>query len=483
MTTAAQPALESKQSPQPWHGALASPAVEFGPSLLNVISGQIPKGLRGTFYQNGTGRLQRGKKPVGHWFDGDGAILRVNFSDAGAIGTYRYVQTEGYLREEAADSFLYGNYGRRFPGPVWAHIAGLMSGKSIKNCANTSVLALEDKLLALWEAGNPHSLDLETLETFGKESLGWLKTTQPFSAHPLTDPMSGEIYSIGVDPMCNLSMYRCDASCRLLKQKTIPLKNVPLVHSFVMAGEYLVFLISPVKVDMLPLLLNQKCYADALQWQGDKETRVIVVDRQSLEVVSDTRTAPWFQWHFGNGCVDKDGNVRLDFVRFDDFTSINEVLREVPTGRMESVAYGRLWELRLNPKTGKVISNECVVDRDCEFPQVPKQQVGSPWRYTYLLMHREGIETGQDWFGALGRFDYEAKELISVELGEGFYGSEPLCVTVRSSKQTWLLDVVYNSVDRQSEVWIFDTQRLGEPVCRVALPDVVPLGFHGTWRE
>lgn len=472
---------------QPWHGAIAAPAIEFGPDKLRVIAGHLPEALKGTFYQNGTGRLERGEEAVGHWFDGDGAILRVDFEEGCATGAYRYVRTMGYEQEEAAGTFLYGNYGRRYPGPLWAHISGLLTGKSIKNAANTSVLALENKLLALWEGGNPHSLDLETLETFGKDSLGWLKTTQPFSAHPLKDPISGEIYSIGVDPMCNLWIYRCDAKCRLIKQQKIALKSVPLVHSFVMAGPYLVFLVSPVKVEMLPLLLNRKCYADALQWKGDEGTRLIVVDRERLEIVSDTETESWFQWHFGNGCLDEDGTVRLDFARFDDFSAINEVLREVPTGQIHSRAYGRLHQLRFNPMTGEILSNECAVDRDCEFPQVARSRTGQPWQHTFVLMHRDGVKTGEDWFGAIGRFDYESGELKSVDLEEKCYGTEPIHIPkgrqeASDSEEGWLLDVVYNANEQRSEIWLFEAMQLGEPICRLALPEVVPLGFHGTWK-
>ncbi len=470
-------------TPQPWHKTLATPAQEFPATPLQTISGRIPAGLQGTFYQNGTGRLQRGQEPVGHWFDGDGAILRVALSEQGATATYRYVQTAGYQAESAADKFLYGNYGRRYPGPLWAHIAGLMKGTSVKNSANTSVLALSDKLLALWEAGNPHSLNLETLETQGKESLGWLKPAQPFSAHPLRDPLSGEIYSIGVDPMCNLAIYRCDAACRVIKQTSIALKDVPLVHSFAIAGPYLVFLISPVKIDLLPLLFNQRSYADSIEWKAERGTRIIVVDRDRLEIVSDSRTDPWFQWHYGNGCVDADGNVRLDYVRFDDFASINQVLREIPTGNIKTQAYGRLYQLRLNPKTGSVLSHDCVLDRDCEFPQVRAAQIAQPWQHTYVLMHREGVTTGQDWFGAIGRFDYGSSTLLKTDLGEGYYGSEPLLAADRfNPDQAWLIEVVYSAQAHQSELWIFNAETLGEPVCRLALPGVIPLGFHGTWQ-
>ena len=304
MTVAAPLKSSTDKSPQPWHKTFEKPATEFGPANLEMLSGQIPAGLKGTFYQNGTGRLERGDQAAGHWFDGDGAILRVGFANGSATGTYRYVQTEGYKAESEAGEYLYSNYGMRYPGPLWAHVWGLLKGGSVKNSANTSVLALEDKLLALWEAGNPYGLDLETLETTGEASLGWLEKNQSFSAHPLRDPLSGEIYSIGVSALCQLSIYRCDAACNLIKQTMIPLKTVPLVHSFVMAGPYLVFAIAPLKMNGLPLLLNQKCYADAIQWDETGETRLIVVDRESLEVVSEGRAEPWFQWHFGNGCVD-----------------------------------------------------------------------------------------------------------------------------------------------------------------------------------
>ncbi|MEL7512242.1 MAG: carotenoid oxygenase family protein [Cyanobacteria bacterium J06554_3] len=489
MSTAALPDFLSeaalgktkKTKPQPWHGALAQPAKEFSPTTLKVLSGQIPEGLKGAYYQNGTGRLERGGQPVGHWFDGDGAILRVAFADGAATGTYRYVQTAGYQAEQAADEFLYSNYGRRYPGALWKHIRGLFNGTSVKNSANTSVLALSDRLLALWEAGNPHSLDLETLETFGQESLGWLKAADAFSAHPLRDPVSGEIYTIGVSPQCDLFIYRCDAQCQPIKQQKIALKDISLVHSFVMAGPYLVFLISPVKMDILSVLLNKKAFVDAAQWERDRGTRVLVVDRETLETVSDSYTDAWFQWHYGNGCLESDGSLRLDFVRFDDFTHINETLREVPTGNIKTKACGRLWQLRLDPKTGRVLSNECVLDRDCEFPQVPAAKVSQPWQHTYLLMHRDGVHTGEDWFGAIGRFDYRSGALLQTDLGEAHYGGEPLHIIDAQSKG-WLLTVVYNAVAHRSEVWIVNADSLGDPVCRLVLPAVVPLGFHGTWQ-
>ncbi|MBD0311802.1 MAG: carotenoid oxygenase family protein, partial [Microcoleus sp. T3-bin5] len=161
-----------------WAKALARPAAEFPLTQLSVKSGKIPEGLRGTLYRNGPGRLERGGVAAGHWFDGDGAILAVHFTDVGATAVYRYVQTAGYLAEEKADKFLYSIYGMTAPGPVW-----LRWSKTVKNAANTSVLALPDRLLALWEGGPPHRLDLQTLETQGTDDLGSLDSKFVYSAH------------------------------------------------------------------------------------------------------------------------------------------------------------------------------------------------------------------------------------------------------------------------------------------------------------
>jgi carotenoid cleavage dioxygenase-like enzyme len=43
----------------------------------------------------------------------------VHFTDEGATGLYRYVQTVAYKEEAEKGEFLYGNYGMTAPGPVW----------------------------------------------------------------------------------------------------------------------------------------------------------------------------------------------------------------------------------------------------------------------------------------------------------------------------------------------------------------------------
>jgi carotenoid cleavage dioxygenase-like enzyme len=472
-----------------WAKALVQPAQEFGPTKLPVLAGAIPEGLQGSLYRNGPARLTRGSQQVGHWFDGDGAILRVHFTNSGATGVYRYVQTAGYQTEEQAGELRWGGYGMLPPGAVWERFR-----QPLKNAANTSVLALPDKLLALWEGGQPHALDLQTLETFGLDDLQGLEDNLSYSAHPKRDPQTGEIFNFGVTLGREnlLQIYRSDRTGRIQVKAAIPLEGTPLIHDFVLAGPYLVFLIPPVRMQPLPVLLKLKSFSDALTWKPEKGTQVMVIDRETLTVVSRSEAPPWFQWHFGNGYVDQDGNVVSDLVRYEDFQT-NQFLKEVATGHTQTSAKGTLWRLRINPQSGNISHLEQVLDRSCEFPVVNPQEVGQANRYTYLSIHPVGVDIAQELFGAIARFDYQTNSLTEANLGNQCYPMEPIYAPdAHNPRRGWIITVVFDSAGKAfqsenhncSEVWIFDAEHLDDsPVCRLGLPSVIPLGFHGTWSS
>ncbi|MFM7511084.1 MAG: carotenoid oxygenase family protein, partial [Bacteroidota bacterium] len=84
-----------------------------------MLAGHLPTDLRGTLYRNGPARFERGGTRADHWFDGDGAVLRVHFDGEKAVATYRYVRSAGFVEEEAADRCLYRGYGSLPPGGFW----------------------------------------------------------------------------------------------------------------------------------------------------------------------------------------------------------------------------------------------------------------------------------------------------------------------------------------------------------------------------
>ena len=464
-----------------WSKAIASPAKEFETTNLSILEGEIPIDLRGTLYRNGPARLSRGKQRVGHWFDGDGAILRINFSDVGAVGSYRYVKTQEYLDEQQQDTLIYPNYGMTAPGAFWHNLF-----RPIKNAANTSVLALEDRLLALWEGGNPHALDLDTLATIGKDTLSALKNKQAFSAHPKVDPITKGIFNYGVSAGANatLNLYRCDSRGKLEQQNTYTLQGLPLIHDFCLAGEYLIFMVSPVRVNFGKVTLRQKSYSDSLEWKPSLGTEILIFAKEDLSLVSQGRTNPWFQWHFANGYINDQGNIVTEFTRYENFDT-NQYLKEVASGYTETSSKGTLWSLIINPQTAEVISNKKIADAAGEFPSVASNKVGQEWRYTYLNVHRHGEQPGQELFNAIACFDRETSNMAIADMGKNCYPSEPIIVpTSANSEHGWLLTVVFDGNTEQSEVRIYQSDRLFEsPVCRLALPSIIPPSFHGTWKQ
>ncbi|WP_341528000.1 carotenoid oxygenase family protein [Nostoc sp. UHCC 0302] len=473
--------IDKKSIKRAWADAIAQPATEFPLTQLPILSGKIPDGLRGTLYRNGPARLERGGNRVGHWFDGDGAILGVHFTDAGATGVYRYVQTAEYQAESKADSFLYGVYGMHRPGPIWKRW-----NQPMKNAANTSVLALPDKLLALWEATNPYALDLQTLETIGLDNLGALDNGLPYSAHYKRDPQTGEIFNFGVSvgSSVQLNLYKSDSTGKIIQKTAFKLDRYSIIHDFVLTQKYLVFFTPPMAMKTLSVLLGLATFSESLLWEPQLGTQVLIFDRENLSLVSRGETEPWFNWHFGNAYEDKDGSVILDVVRYSDFQQTNENLREVATGETHTVAKGTLWQVHLNPQTGKVTTTQEVVNRKCEFPVVQHSQVGQPWRYTYISLLSKNGDIEKDLFSAIARFDHKTETLTEADLGANRYVSEPIHAQDKQNpEQGWLITVVYDGNSDSSEVWIFDSDRLDdEPVCKLELPSVIPHSFHGTWK-
>ncbi|MEM6399625.1 MAG: carotenoid oxygenase family protein [Cyanobacteria bacterium P01_D01_bin.116] len=462
-----------KSSKKAWSKAFQKPATEFPLTPLSIIAGEIPTSLNGTLYRNGPGRLERGGIFVGHWFDGDGAILAVHFTGDNASAIYRYVQTEGFQEEAKAGKLLYGNYGMTAPGAVWNQWF-----KPIKNAANTSVLALPDKLLALWEGDNPHALDLQNLDTLGKDDLGGLDGGLAYSAHPKVDFETGEIFNFGVSPGLNsiLNVYKSDATGNIIKKAAHQLDGVPLLHDFVLAGEYLIFFIAPVRLNLLLPAVGLSCFSDSLEWEPKLGTQIKVCDRD-LNIVSLSETEPWFQWHFSNGYIDDSGAVIVDIASYEDFKT-NQFLKEVPTGETHTASKSKLARVSLNPQTGKVSNIETLFDRHCEFPIVPQQNVGKYSRYTYFSTVKEGTDISKEILNSIARFDHQTDSITEAKFGENLYPSEPILA------QGYILTVVYNGNSDSSELWIFDADRLNaEPVCKLNLPSVIPPGFHGTWKD
>lgn len=466
------------QSANPaWAGAIATPAREFSTIPLPIVAGHLPSGIQGSLYRNGPARLERNGYKVGHWLDGDGALLGIHFNDGEAAANYRYVRSAGLQDEEAAGAYLYAGYGSLAPGKLWQRWQA-----QLKNVANTAVMALPDRLLALWEGGFPHRVDPITLETLGLDNLGELQPNEPYSAHPKRHPRTGDIFNFGLVAGANatLNLYRSRPDGKISRKAAIPLNGIPLIHDFVLAERYLVFCVPPLRLNAFPAVIGLASFSDCLMWQPKRGTQIVILDADSFEVVAWNQVEPWFQWHFGRGCLDLD-EIVLEAVVYPDF-AVNQHLKEVASGRITTAASGQLWRLRLDPQTAKILDRQVLMEQSCEFPVVA--QHGDPLlAATYLSCQPAGRNRAGELFGAIARVD--GPESITIaDAGENRYPSEPTWVQdAFNPDQQWILTVVYDGNIHASEVWVYAADHLDRPpVCRLSLPEVIPHSLHGTWQ-
>lgn len=238
----------------------------------------------------------------------------------------------------------------------------------------------------------------------------------------------------------------------------------------------------PVRLDPFKMLFQLNTYADALTWQPELGTEVLIFDRD-LNLVSRSTTEPWFYWHVANGYVNEAGEIVAELVNMPDWR-INQRLREISTGSLQTGNRSTLSRLRIDPRTGKVLEQGEICAVSGEFPTVDPRTVGKSWRYTYLNVHKTDSNQQTEWFNAIARFDRHKDEIVINDLGAEFYPVEPLYAGDEiEPDRGWILTVVYDIKRDVSEVWILDAERIdAQPVCRLGLPTPIPLSFHGTWQ-
>src|SRR5690606_33760483 len=125
-----------------------------------------------------------------HPFDGDGMLHAIHFEDGKATYRNRFVQTTGFLAEQAAGKSLW-------PGLLSPHKytrRGWGSMGAMKDNAGTDVLAHAGKLLASMSQGSePWRLDPISLETLGTDGNWARQVPDGVASHYKVDPATGEM--------------------------------------------------------------------------------------------------------------------------------------------------------------------------------------------------------------------------------------------------------------------------------------------------
>ena len=450
------------------------------------IEGEIPPELNGTLFRNGPGLLDVDGHKIHHPFDGDGMISAIAFSNGRAHFRNRFIRTTAYVEEQAAKKILYrGVFGTQKPGGWFANAFDLR----LKNIANTNVIYWGDKLLALWEAADPHRLDPFTLETLGKESFnGVLADGEAFAAHPRFDPSSQfdngkpSLVNFSIKPglSTTITIFELNSAGEVIRKHAHSVPGFAFIHDFAITPNYCIFFQNPIAFNPIPFVLGMRGAAECIKFQPHQPTRIVIIPRDRQKSVQVLETHSGFVFHHANA-FEQGEEICIDSICYESFPEV-EPQSDFRQVDFDALKPGQLWRFHLN-LSDKSVSRGLLESRCCEFPSIHPQNVGHPYRYLY--MGAADGEAGNAPLQAILKVDLESKERQLWSIAPRGYVSEPIFVARpdgKSEDDGWLLTVVYDSAHHRSDVVILDALDLHKgAIARLHLKHHIPYGLHGSF--
>mgnify|MGYP006273186835 FL=1 len=463
----------------------SAPSTEYDDHQPRV-EGSIPDWLAGTLIRNGPGLFAVGATRVNHWFDGLAMLRRYTFDDSGLSYSNRFLRSDAYADAQAGQ--LTGQFGTDTRG--WRRLVDTLTSLGLPeptDNANVHVARLNGEFVALTEAPRRVAFDPDTLDTRGEFSFDDDLPEHITAAHLADDPHREEwvgfTTEFGLQPQYHI--YRLPQGSRRREQiASLDARGPAYIHDCSVTADHVILVESPLVLSVLRALnpLSQGAI-DMLDWQPDRETRILVVDRETGRLVAAPTFEATFCFHHINAYVDSDSSavgdngddeIVLDLIEFPNSEIVGAMaLPELDGDGFPEVPDGRLMRYRIDPAAGTVDRSR-LYDGGMELPRVPRSVTGRRHRYAYgQTTHREGqnglvkvdCETGatQEWWE------------------RSVYVEEPIPVQRPGSEREDDGVVLATALDvdrEQTALLVFDAETLAVEA-RAWLPHAEPFGFHG----
>ena len=440
------------------------------------IEGQIPANLKGTLFRNGPGSKSVGARPLNHFFDGDAYITAFQFSEEKLSIRSQFVNTVERQQEQNARKMLYHDFGTT--APQWP-------SRGFKNPPNINITAFDGMLLALSEASHPTALDLESLQTKYSYSFGGsLPGNLGFTAHPKTDPTTQDLYAFGVTRAMfpELKIYRVNYHDKKNSEiHSFNLGGFFPIHDCLMTENHIVFVVSPMQVNMLKAATLMYPVADILEYDANKALRILIFSKHSREapIVIESQPSALVFHHIN--AYEEAGKIIFDTILIDD-ASPYQIFKAWAQEQVPKAPKTWITRFEVNLKTKTMMSRKKLSDgRGIEFPCIDLRRLGQKLKYFYVL--ESDMDTSDPLsFSMLSSWDSKNSKPIGrafADAGQSF--GEAVCapkLQSSSEEENWILHLGYDSKRDESFLDIRKSVSL-ELEARVWLGRHLPLGFHG----
>ena len=448
--------MDEPAQPNPFVTGLNAPMARELTLHHLQVSGTIPATLDGRYLRIGPNPIAPVKAASHHWFLGDGMVHGVRLKGGQALW-YR----NRWIRSNAVSQAL-----GEAPAPGPRHF---------NDTVNTNVLGHAGKTWALVEAGG-YPVELgDELQTIAHNNFeGSLSGS--FTAHAHRDPASGELHAIcyeGQDQQ-QLRHVVVGTDGRVRREEPIAVQHGPSVHDCMITPNYVLVLDLPVTFSMATLI---KGFGFPYTWNPSHAARVGVLRKDapgSSIVWCDVE--PCYVFHPCNAFENADGSLTLDVVAH---ASMFEHSRVGPDAA--SSAFER-WTIDL---AARRVSRRVLDQQAQEFPRPDERRLGQPYRFAYTAGLKRSGEGAFVPDQLLIRHDLQGGPRLLHDFGAGRHVGEFVFEPRHAGAaedEGWLMGLVVDARQQTSALVILDAQDFaGPPVASIAIPHLIPGGFHGNW--
>ncbi|KAI3839517.1 hypothetical protein MKW92_027043 [Papaver armeniacum] len=464
-----------------------------------AVDGEIPLWLSGTYLRNGPGLWDIEDYKFRHLFDGYATLVRLHFEDGRLIAGHRHVESEAYKSAQTNKKICYREFSEvpkqeSFLSYV-GELAGLFSGASLTDNANTGVIKLGDgRVVCLTETiKGSIVIDPDTLDTIGKFEYTDSWNGLIHSAHPIvTDTEFFTLLPDLIRPGYVVVRMEPGSNERKVIGR-VECSGGPApgwVHSFPVTEHYIIVPEMPLRYSAGNLLKAEPTPLYKFHWYPDSKAFMHVMCKASGKIVASVEVPLFVTFHFINAYEEKDEDGRvtsviadccehnadtsiLDKLKLENLRkfSTEDVLPDAKVGRfiipldgspkgqlvaaLDPNQHGRGMDMcSINPLyLGKKYryAYACGAQRPCNFPNTLTKI--DLFTGTAKNWHEEGAVPSEPFFvarpGAIEEDDGVVISIISDKNGEGY-------------------------------ALVLDGTTFQE-IARASFPYGLPYGLHGCW--
>jgi beta-carotene 15,15'-monooxygenase len=467
-----------------------------------AVEGSLPEWLTGSLIRNGPGSFSNGDgATVDHWFDGLAMCYRFTFDPGSRAGAavggaadavhYRNRFLETDALEEARAGEFEGGFATG-ETTLRERLKGFLS----EPYDNTNIIVerFGDRYFALTESPRAVEIDPDSLGVEGHRQYdGPDPAGQLVCAHLKRDPATGTLFNVetefGRPSSYHVHAVLDDGGRRHVG--SVETDAPAYMHSFALTPRYVVLTEFPLRVNPLNFFKpgRQGPFIEQFEWQPDRGTRVVVLDRSSGAVVAEPVTDPVFGFHHVNAFEREGGTeVVFDLETIPDATAIGDLsLDGLRQGELDAIA-GRLerFTVDLGGVAGAsrydageaTVSREMLYEKGTALPTASPAKWCRPYRYVYAMSLDQ---PATEWATGVLKYDTQVSDVSEFTAGGDYFGEPGFIPRDDGPEDAGVVLTVALDVDAgHSRLLVLDGERFEERA-RVDLPHAAPFDFHGRY--